>query len=205
MDQVVQDREHFFRKLHSLSGILPVGLFLITHLSVNYSAVRGEEAYNQAANFMGNLPFRYVLEAFMIFLPLFYHGVYGLYIAFQSKNNTKRYSYFRNWMFRLQRITGVLLIIFIAWHVWETRIAAALGATVDFKMMENIVSNPFILAFYLVGIVSATFHFANGLWSFLITWGITVSPLSQKVSTYITLSIFLALSYIGVSAILAFT
>lgn len=202
---MVQDREHFFRKLHSLSGILPVGLFLITHLSVNYSAVRGEEAYNQAANFMGNLPFRYVLEAFMIFLPLFYHGVYGLYIAFQSKNNTKRYSYFRNWMFRLQRITGVLLIIFIAWHVWETRIAAALGATVDFKMMENIVSNPFILAFYLVGIVSATFHFANGLWSFLITWGITVSPLSQKVSTYITLSIFLALSYIGVSAILAFT
>ncbi len=202
---MLYNREHFFRKLHSLSGIIPVGLFLITHLSVNYSAIRGEEAYNRAANFMGNLPFRYILEVFMIFLPLIYHGIYGLYIAFQSKNNTKRYGYFRNWMFRLQRVTGVILIIFIAWHVWETRVAAALGATVDFKMMENIFSNPFILAFYIVGIISATFHFANGLWSFFITWGLTVSPQSQKISTYITLMIFAALTYIGVSAILAFT
>lgn len=199
------NREFFYRKLHSLSGVIPVGLFLIIHLTVNFYAVRGEEAYNQAANFMANLPFRYVLEAMFIFIPIIFHAVYGLYVAFQAKHNTKTYSYFRNWMFRLQRITGVILVIFLAWHVWETRIAAALGETVDFKMMENIVANPYVLAFYIIGIVSATFHFANGIWSFLVTWGITITPRSQRISTYITLGLFFALTFVGVSAILAFT
>ena len=34
--------------------------------------------------------------------------------------------------------------------------------------------------------------------------GITVSPRSQRISTYVTLAIFLGLSYVGVSALLAF-
>lgn len=33
---------------------------------------------------------------------------------------------------------------------------------------------------------------------------ITVSPRSQRISTYVTLAIFLGLSYVGVSALLAF-
>ena len=33
----------------------------------------------------------------------------------------------------LQRITGVFLVIFIAWHIYETRIQKALGAEVDLQ------------------------------------------------------------------------
>ncbi len=198
------NREFMYRKLHSLLGVIPVGIFLIVHFVVNYYAVYGEEAYNAATHFMESLPFRYALEIFVIFLPLLFHAIYGLYIAFQAKHNTSTYGYFRNWMFRLQRWTGVITVIFLAWHVWETRVAAALGATVDFNMMANIVANPFILAFYIVGIVAATFHFANGLWAFFVTWGITVTPRSQVISTYVTLGIFVALTFVGVRAILAF-
>lgn len=198
------NREFFYRKLHSLLGVIPVGIFLIVHLTVNYFAVYGPESYNKATHFMESLPFRYALEIFVIFLPLLFHAIYGIYVAFQAKHNTGTYGYFRNWMFRLQRWTGVITVIFLAWHVWETRIAAALGATVDFNMMANIVSNPFILAFYIVGIVSATFHFANGLWAFFVTWGITITPRSQQISTYVTLGVFVALTFVGVRAILAF-
>ncbi|MCT8137455.1 succinate dehydrogenase cytochrome b558 subunit [Anaerobacillus sp. CMMVII] len=198
------NREFFLRKLHSLLGVIPVGLFLIVHLTVNYFATYGEESYNKATHFMESLPFRYVLEIFVIFLPILFHAIYGLYIAFQAKHNTGTYSYFRNWMFRLQRSSGVITVIFLAWHVWETRVAAALGATVDFNMMANIVANPYILAFYIVGIVAATFHFANGLWSFFVTWGITITPRSQLISSYVTLGVFVALTFMGVRAILAF-
>ena len=79
----------------------------------------------------------------------------------------------------LQRVTGVFLVMFIAWHIYETRIQKALGAEVDFDMMANILSNPFMLAFYIAGVLAATFHLANGVWSFLVTWGITQSPRSQ--------------------------
>lgn len=165
---------------------------------------KGSGGFNKAAHFMELLPFRYALEIFVIFLPLLYHAIYGLYIAFTAKNNAKSYSYFRNWMFVLQRFTGVFTLIFLAWHVWQTRIQAALGTQVNYDMMADILSNPAMFGFYLVGVVSTIFHFANGLWTFCISWGITVSPRSQRISTYVTLAIFLGLSYVGVSALLAF-
>lgn len=198
------NREFVYRRIHSLLGVIPIGIFVIQHLIVNHYATVGVESFNKAANFMGNLPFRYVLETVIIFLPILFHAIYGLYIAFTAKNNASRYGFFRNWMFLLQRITGVLTLIFITWHVWETRVAAAFGTEVNFQMMHDILSSPFMFAFYTVGIISAIFHFANGLWSFLVTWGITVSPRSQVISTYVTLVIFLALSYVGVSTLLAF-
>lgn len=79
-----------------------------------------------------------------------------------------------------------------------------MGTEVDFDMMAEIFSNPFMVAFYLVGVISTIFHFSNGLWSFAVSWGLTISPKSQKIMTYVTLIIFVLLSYVGVSAIFAF-
>ena len=126
------------------------------------------------------------------------------FMGFTAKFNVGSYGYFRNWMFMLQRITGIITLIFVTWHVWETRVQAAFGAEVNYEMMANIVDNPAMLAFYIVGILSTVFHFANGLWSFCVSWGITVSPRSQQVFTYVTMLIFVALSIVGIRAILAF-
>ncbi|PIC87324.1 succinate dehydrogenase [Sporosarcina sp. P20a] len=199
-----KETDFFLRRLHSLLGVIPVGLFVAQHLVINHFATRGEEAFNTASNFMGNLPFVFFLEWFIIYIPLMFHAFYGVYIAFSAKYNVGHYSTFRNWMFTLQRFTGVFLVIFIAWHVYETRIQKALGTEVDFNMMADILSNPFMLVFYILGVVSATFHLANGLWSFCVTWGIAQSPRSQKIVSYITIVIFLILSVIGIQALLAF-
>ncbi|MDW4527589.1 succinate dehydrogenase cytochrome b558 subunit [Rossellomorea marisflavi] len=198
------NREFNFRRLHSLLGVIPVGLFLTQHLVVNHFATGGEESFNQAAHFMESLPFRYFLEIFIIFLPLYFHAIYGIYIAFTSKNNASRFGFFRNWMFLLQRVSGVITFIFVTWHIWQTRVAAFFGATVNFQMMEEIFSNPFMVAFYVLGVLSTIFHFANGLWSFCVSWGITVTPRSQRIATYVTIGIFLALSIVGMRAIFAF-
>lgn len=201
---MADNREFFYRRLHSLLGVIPVGLFLTQHLIVNHFATRGEEAFNKAAGVLEGLPFRYLLEAFIIFLPLLFHAIYGLYIAFTAKSNVGRFGYFRNVMFFLQRVSGVITLVFIAWHVWETRIQVALGAEVDFNMMADILSNPLMVGFYIVGIISTVFHFANGLWSFCVSWGITVSPRSQRIMTYVTMVVFVALSVVGLRAIFAF-
>ncbi|RSK28072.1 succinate dehydrogenase [Bacillus sp. HMF5848] len=201
---MASNREFLNRRLHSLLGVIPVGVFLIVHLTVNYYATISPEAYNQAAKVMHYLPFRILLELFVIFIPLIFHAVYGLYIAFTAKNNVSKYNYFRNWMFLLQRITGVLTLIFVVWHVWQTRVQAAFGAEVNFDMMANIVDNPFMLAFYIAGILASVFHFANGLWSFFVSWGLTVTPRSQQIATYVTMAIFFGLSFVGLRAIFAF-
>jgi succinate dehydrogenase / fumarate reductase, cytochrome b subunit len=201
---MAQNREFVWRRLHSLLGVIPIGVFLIQHLVVNHFAAVSEEAFNNAAHFMESLPFRIFLEVFIIYLPILFHAIYGIYIAFTAKNNTSRFGYFRNWMFKLQRWTGVITLIFIAWHVWETRIAAAFGAEVNFNMMADILASPFMFAFYVVGVLSAIFHFANGLWSFLVSWGITVSPRSQVIATYFSIGVFVIVSTIAIRALVAF-
>jgi succinate dehydrogenase / fumarate reductase, cytochrome b subunit len=198
------NREFAYRRLHSLLGVIPIGIFLMQHLVVNHFATGGAESFNRASDFMGSLPFKIVLETVIIYLPILFHAIYGLYIAFTAKNNTTKFGYFRNWMFMLQRISGVITLIFITWHVWQTRVAAAFGAHVNFDMMNEILSSPFMFGFYLIGVISTIFHFANGLWSFLVSWGITVSPRSQVISTYFTIGVFVVLSIIGVRALLAF-
>ncbi|HSI68423.1 MAG TPA: succinate dehydrogenase cytochrome b558 subunit [Planococcus sp. (in: firmicutes)] len=199
------NREFLLRRLHSLLGVIPIGLFLVQHLFINHFATQGVEAFNNASHFMANLPFVYFLEVFVIYIPLMFHAFYGLYIAFTSKHNVGKYSYMRNILFMAQRYTGVFLVIFIAWHVFETRFQVAIGAAeADFSMMENILSNPFMLAFYIAGVVAATFHFANGLWSFFVTWGITQSENSQRYATYFTLLVFIVLTIIGIRALFAF-
>ena len=199
-----RESDFYLRRLHSLLGLIPVGLFVAQHLVINHFATRGPEAFNNASNFMGNLPFVLFLEWFVIYIPLMFHAFYGVYIAFTAKNNVKRYGTFRNWMFMLQRITGVFLVVFIAWHIFQTRVQKALGDEVDYDMMADILSSPFMLAFYIAGVLAATFHLANGVWSFLVSWGITQSPRSQSIVTYISMGIFLILSVIGVQALLAF-
>lgn len=199
-----KETDFFARRLHSLLGIIPVGLFLVQHLVINHFATQGPEAFNKASDFMGNLPFVLFLEWFVIYIPLMFHAFYGVYIAFTAKNNVQRYGTFRNWMFMLQRFTGVILVIFIAWHIYQTRIQKALGAEVNYDMMADIFQSTFMLVFYIVGVLAATFHLANGLWSFLVSWGITQSPRSQKIVSYITIIVFIVLSVIGLQAIFAF-
>src|SRR5690606_41937763 len=63
-------------------------------------------------------------------------GVYGLYVAFLSKNNVASYSTLRNIFFMLQRVTGVITLIFVAWHVWETRIQKSLQGMSSEELAE---------------------------------------------------------------------
>ncbi|SDK41827.1 succinate dehydrogenase cytochrome b558 subunit [Sediminibacillus albus] len=202
---MAENRDFFYRRLHSLLGVIPIGIFLIQHLLVNHFAVYGRESFEQAAGFIHGLPFRIVLEFVVIYIPILFHAILGVYIVFTVKYNNKRYSFFRNLMFTFQRISGIITLIFITWHVWETRIAIGLGsAELNYSLMENILTQPFMFWFYIVGVVSTTFHFANGLWSFLVTWGFTITPRSQRVATYATLIVFLVVTYIGIRAIIAF-
>ena len=147
-----KDREFLWRRLHSLLGVIPVGLFLVFHLSLNFTAVGGEQFYNDATGAMELVPHSLLLlmEWVIIYIPLMFHAFYGVFIAFTASPNTKRFGTYRNWMFSLQRFTGVFLVIFIAWHIFQTRIQKALGAEVDFNMMEEILANPFMLGFYIV-------------------------------------------------------
>lgn len=196
------------RKLHSLLGVIPLGLFFIEHAITNYSAFEGgKEGFNRSVQFLHGLPLVFFLELIIIWLPILFHGVYGLYIAYQSNINVGRYSYGRNWAFALQRITGVITFIFVIWHVWETRVQVALGNTTYEELgshMHGIASNPVNFTIYIIAVIAAVFHFSNGLWAFLVSWGITVGPRAQRVSSNICMGIFVIVSVMFLLSLFAF-
>ncbi|HEX9860872.1 MAG TPA: succinate dehydrogenase, partial [Nitrospirota bacterium] len=63
----------FFRRLHSLTGAVPLGAFLVFHLYANSFSLSGPAAYDEHVRFLRSLPYLHVLEWGLIFLPLLYH------------------------------------------------------------------------------------------------------------------------------------
>jgi succinate dehydrogenase / fumarate reductase cytochrome b subunit len=206
---VVSNQTDFLnRRLHSLLGVIPVGFFLLEHLYTNYHATQGKEAFVEAVNFLWGIPLLPVLEIFFIFIPLMYHAFYGLYIVFRARNNVSQFGTFRNYMFVLQRITGVITLIFVIWHVWQTRVQLLFDPTPTANELAmdtaSILSNDITAILYAIGIISTVFHFCNGMWSFLVSWGVTVGPRAQLVSTWVWIVAFVVISYFGLSALAAF-
>ena len=60
-------------------------------------------------------------------------------------------------------------------------------------------------AFYLVGVLATVYHFANGLWSAAITWGLTVSRQAQERWGKVCTAIGLGLGAMGLAAIWGFS
>lgn len=198
----------YSRKLHSLLGVIPLGFFILEHMLTNFAAVEGgSQGFKDSVAFLNSLPLVLVLEIVGIWLPLLYHGVYGLYIAFQAKPNNHRFQNERNLRYLLQRVTGVIVFVFVIWHIYETRVQVALGNVTHEELggvMHGIVSQPVWFAVYAISVVAASFHFANGFWSFLVSWGITVGQRAQRVSSYICMGLFVVVSIMFVWSLLAF-
>jgi succinate dehydrogenase / fumarate reductase cytochrome b subunit len=204
----MKGNSYYSRKLHSLLGVIPLGLFIVEHALTNYSAFeRGKQGFIDSVHGLHKLPLIFFLELFLIWLPILFHGIYGLYVAFQSNVNTGRFNYGRNWAFALQRITGVITFIFVFWHFWQTRFQVALGNTNYDELgnhMHGIVTNPVNFTIYFIAVLAAVFHFSNGLWSFLVSWGITVGPRAQRVASNICMGIFVIVSVLFLLSLFAF-
>jgi len=175
------------------------------HFFVNSFSLRGASAYDNAVAFLQSIPFLPFLELFLIVIPIIFHAFYGLWIVYLAKNNVLDYKYLRNWLFYLQRITAVITLLFVLYHTYTLRISNLLfGLEISFDTMTMILSNSWIFAFYVLGLLSTIYHFANGLTTFLITWGITIGSYSQRVAIIFSSIIFVFLSYFGIQTFLAF-
>ncbi len=111
-------RRHFLiRRLHSLTGLV-FGGYITTHLLVNATGIWPRD-YQQNVDKIHSLePMLWLIELATIFLPLLIHALYGIYITKAGvKFNTTKYNYGGNVRYTLQRWAGVVLLLFIAFHI----------------------------------------------------------------------------------------
>ena len=202
-----QGHSFLLRKLHSLSGIVPIGAFLIEHLVSNFEALKGPAAYAAQVKFLNGLPFVRVLEWVFIFLPLAYHALYGVYIWQRGKSNVVYYPWAGNWMYAAQRWTGGIALIYIVQHVWRQRFAGVSlpehpGAA--FHKVQVELMHPWMLAFYIVAMIATCWHFAYGVWLFAAKWGITPGDRARRNFGYICGAAGVLLAAIGLASMYAF-
>ena len=195
------------RKLHSLSGIVPIGAFLIEHLLSNFEALKGPVAYGAQVKFLNSLPLVRVLEWAFIFLPLAFHALYGVYIALRGKSNVVYYPWAGNWMYTVQRWTGYVAFVYIIQHVMRQRF---MGTSLPehpyaaFHKVQVELSNPWMLAVYAIAMLAVCWHFSYGIWLFAAKWGITPGVKSRKRFGYICLVIGVLLAGMGLASLYAF-
>ena len=196
------------RRLHSLSGIVPVGAFLFEHILIsNSTAISGPDAYARQVNFLANLPLVFFLELFGIWLPILFHALYGFYIWFRGDGNAVAYPWSGNWMYTAQRWTGGIAFLYIVWHTYTMRFTGIdlhENPAASFAKVQAEVQNPWLLAFYVVGLICASWHFAYGIWLFAAKWGIVSGDKAQQRLLRACLAFFMLLTVVGLVSLYTF-
>src|SRR5205085_8996873 len=159
------------------------------------------------------IPYILFIEIVGIFIPLIYHAVYGLFITWEWRPNNLAYPYPRNWFYTLQRVTGMILFLFITFHVLNFRFGMIPGlntlSVADHPMQAfDIVSREFrntaIFVVYLVGITATVWHLANGIWLFAVDWGVVIGERAQRLTGYACIAFGLLLLAVAINAQVAF-
>ena len=206
-------RTFILRKLHQLSGIMPLGIFLLEHFYTNSKALGGAADFNASVKDLQSIPYILFVEIGGIFIPLIYHAVYGLVITMEARPNNLNYPYPRNWFYLIQRITGVILFFFITFHVLNFRFGLVPGLnTISVAhrpdLAFDIVSREFqmvwVFLIYMVGITATVWHLANGIWLFLVDWGIAIGERAQRLTGYACIGFGVFLLLVGINAAVAF-
>ncbi len=207
-------RHHFLiRRLHSLAGLIPIGVFLTFHLFLNSTIVAGPDAFQFGVDQIHKIEALGILElveVFGILVPLAFHAILGIKIWLSGEPNALAYRDGSNIRYTLQRMTGVVAFLFIMFHLWQMHWLGAPFGGGFFDPQHAAVSAAeamrpaWVGPVYALGVLCAVYHLANGIWTSLITWGITIGPRSQRVAGYVCTAFGIMLGLAGLAAVRGF-
>jgi succinate dehydrogenase / fumarate reductase cytochrome b subunit len=73
-------------------------------------------------------------------------------------------------------------------------------ATASLLIVRDTFKSPLMVALYSLLVLAACFHGFNGLWTFLITWGVTLTERSQRLATYLSTFLMIVVAFLGLAA-----
>lgn len=163
--------QHFLlRRVHSLTGLV-FGGYLVVHLMINATLAQVGDVYQEQVNKLYSLPFLMGIEWALIFLPIIFHTIYGIWITIKGQPNVNHYGYHRNWQYTLQRMSAMVIVLFLVFHVLGLKyhlFGTSLSfdhhnatASVHRHMMTSVLI-PYVI--YPIGILASCYHLANGFW-----------------------------------------
>ena len=217
-DSFLVRNEFLLRRLHSLTGLIPVGAYMCVHLVTNASVLNSPATFQKNVYSIHSLGLLLpIVEWGFIFLPILFHAIFGVIIIRSGLPNQGSYATASNYRYTLQRASGMVAFAFIAWHVfhmhgwfqfelWRTTVAEPLGGAqfVPYRAASSAgiaLGSLIVQILYAVGILACVYHLANGVWTMGITWGVWVSPAAQRKATGVCTVFGVCLAFVGLSAL----
>lgn len=165
------------RRLLTLSGVVPLGVFVVEHVFANAFAMAGGERFDAVVGAAARSPLALAVELVLVILPLLVHGVVGLVLTVRADPGGHSYASDRLW--KAQRVTGLLLLVFVIGHLLELRVRrwlhglaiASLYTRLSADLSTSWNGIPWVALLYIAAVGAASFHAANGVWAFLASRG----------------------------------
>jgi succinate dehydrogenase cytochrome b subunit len=162
------------QRLFTWTGLLPLGGFLVAHLAVNSSALRGVAPFASVIGTVHRIPAFGALEASFLLMPLAVHGALGGWLVVTRRPFASSSPYPAH-VGLAMRVAGVGVVAFLAMHLPEFRWRGAgerLGGHETATLLAADLSwtwhgVPLRGLVYLVGAACAAFHLGAGLWGLL--------------------------------------
>lgn len=173
-------------RLFSLSGVVPLGAFVLLHLWAAAALLSSHAAYDRQLGWLHASPASAaivtLLEVVLVLVPLVFHAGYGI-VKSLSRPAEDTHHYESDLMRSLERVTGVMVLAFVLWHVWQTRLPSLTGRLAVGSYSTSLVAQlsttsagiPWTAFGYLAGLAATMFHLVNGMSSFLLSRNATGS------------------------------
>lgn len=169
----------------AVTGIIGLG-YIFAHMVGNLKLYQGPEALDEYAKFLKNLLYPIVpqsailngLRAVLV-LALIFHVLAAVQLtrmnrlARPTRYKTRDYVA-ANFASRTMRWTGVIVLLFLTYHLadftWKLVNTAPAGSTLR-EMVIASFSSPLIAAFYIVANLALGVHLFHGVWSLFQSMG----------------------------------
>lgn len=194
----------WLRRMHSLTGVIPLAVFLVEHIVLNSFALAGAERYRGMVGAVRSIPGVVWIEALGIGLPLLVHMTLGVLIATELREEGNADA--SGWVTWSQRLTGVYLLNYVIFHTWGTRLSPdLLGGKKDlYTIMHEQVVAPGWFVWNALGVASAAWHLGVGWPRFVARWWPRVAPGTLRAAAGAGYLLSAALGIAGVAALTAF-
>lgn len=83
----------------------------------------------------------------------------------------------------------------------ETLAVSSSFGVVELLMLRETFKNPLMVFLYSIFVIAACFHAFNGLWTFMISWGLTLTARSQQLMWVLAVVLMGLVSFLGFAAI----
>ena len=182
-------------RLGSFLAVLPLGVWTINHLWNNLSAFKGSAAWQADVTEYGH-PLAFFASSALALLPLVIHTIWGIARLTTVQPNNVKYKYFGNVKYALQRLSAIGVMLFLGAHIWLAFLHPRLttGHAEPFSDISREMHHHLpTLAVYILGTLGVSYHLANGLHSFTMSWGIVTSRRALKKLEFFSIATFLVL------------